>query len=129
MKRFFLMPFVLILRGVRLLKHPSPFVFSCEGHNYAIPHHGRSLNEVKMWFFNYYKNALVCSGCNRILLPGEKVSTCGNNGIAHYDEHCVRKPDYLGVIGKDGRVIPAYPQGLSMEEMARRAIVRKTHDL
>lgn len=128
MKYLVLMPFVWLVRGLRQLMHPRPFVLSCEGNNYSISHRGRSLAEVKEWFTGYYQHALMCPGCGRILLPGEKVSRC-KNGIAHHTIACAYNLDYLGVIGSNGRVMHAYPKGQSMEEMARRARATKTHDL
>lgn len=129
MKHLSLMPMVWLTRGWRRLMHPNPFVLSCEGNDYIIPHRGRSLSEVKEWFADYYQHALMCSCCNRIFLPGEKVSRCGKNNIAHHETYCVDNLDYLGVIGNDGRIIYAYPEERSMEEMARRARALKARDL
>lgn len=129
MKRLLLMPVVLLVRGMRWLKNPSPFTLLCEGKHYTIPHRGRSFSEVNEWFVNYYQHALMCSRCGRVLLPGEKVSRHKNNGITHHTISCADHPDYLGVIGADGRVLYAYPEGRSMEEMAQRARAIKAHDL
>lgn len=129
MKRLLLMPVMLLVRGVRWFKNPKPFVLSCEGKNYTIPHRGRSLSEMKAWFIDYYKHAFICPGCGYLLLPGEKVSKCNENYITHHTISCAGNPDYLGVIGNDGRVRYAYPEGRSMEEMAQRARAIKARDL
>lgn len=129
MKRFLLMLAAFLARGVRWLRNPKPFILSCEGKNYAIPHRGRSLSDVKKWFVNYYQHAFVCPGCGYILLPGEKVSKCNKNDIAHHTIACAGNLNYLGVIGADGRVRYAYPEGRSMEEMAQRARAIKARDL
>lgn len=124
-----LAPFVFFVRCARWVKNPTPFIVRREEKIYAISHYGRSFSQIRSWFDAYCVNALVCPTCHRIFLPGEKVSRRGKDGIVHHDTFCVEEPDYIGIISKDGRVQYAYPEGKSLEEMARHARIRKAHDM
>ena len=109
----------MVERFIRFLKREPVQEATWNGEVYRF--RGKGTKEVfDKWFSEYAPKAPICTSCNKLIFPGDKVGINGNE-IMHLSQDCCDTGAfYAGGIDQNGQLIPAFEGGLSMGMEALR---------
>lgn len=103
----------MVERFIRFLKREAVQEATWNGEIYRLRGQGTKADFDK-WFSEYAPKAPLCTSCNKLIFPGEKVGINGSDIMHLAMDCCPAGAFYAGALDQNGQLIPAFEGGLSM---------------